>query len=82
LDKVLAGLSYNKWRAEVQHPLTNLIYCNVQEREAGDSTSICSSPHYFFFFAQISYIPEKSHSFPNEYQCAPISQRPPPFIEN
>jgi hypothetical protein len=82
LGKVFAGPLYHKWRADARHPLTNLFYCNIQDREAGDTTSACSSSPHFLFFDEISCIPEKSHVFPNGYQCTFTSQRPPPFIEN
>ena len=81
LDRIAGGTSYNKWRADDQHPVTDLLYCNVQDKEGGDNTLICSCLPHFVFFAEISYIREERYVFSSWNQYPRTLQRPPPLIE-
>jgi hypothetical protein len=79
LDKIFGGLLFNEWRADNQHPLINPLYRNVQYREAGNHIPFCGISYHFFFYAEISCIPEKRYVFSKLNQYIRTSQRPPPL---
>ncbi len=82
LNKIFGGLLCNEWRGDDQHPLVNLRYCNVQDKDFDDHTLFCGSSDHFFFFSEISYIPEERYVFSKLNPYTRTSQRPPPLIKN
>jgi hypothetical protein len=84
LNNIFGGVLFKEWRVADQHPLINPFYCSVQDKETGDYPPFYSRSAHFFFYAEISDIPEKSYVFSKWNQYTGISQRPPPLstIEN
>jgi hypothetical protein len=79
LDNTFGGILFNEWRGDDQHPLINPRHCNLQNKEFGDCTPFCSSSDHFFFYAEISCIPEGRYVFSKLNQYTRSSQRPPPL---
>ena len=70
----------NEWHADCQLPLVHSLYCNFQNKEAGDYIWLYSGSIHFFFYIEISYILEKRCVFSKWNQSIGTSQRPPPLL--
>ena len=79
LDKTCGKLLFNQWRTDGQHPLTNLQYSNIFDKEAGGIVPVCSRSNHFFFYAKRSHILGEKYAFSKWTQYTRTSQRPPPL---